>query len=71
MNTRITHLVSVIVLTGCLFFALTFVDDEIIKNEVVKQEPIITTSTKKLYSDYEANFVVADIKHKKKVLQIT
>ena len=66
------HLMSSVGLIIFLFIAFGSVDETAsVDADISTKEPVLSISAKKLYSEYEANEVAADLKYKGKVIEVT
>lgn len=72
MKNYFKHFVTLITFLSFVLMIIGSSDDNAaIENEISDQMPAIEVSAKKLYSDYDANGVSADMKYKGKVLSVT
>jgi len=72
MKNYFKHSIALITFLSFLFMIIGSSDDNAaIENEISDQMPSIKISAKKLYSDYDANGVSADMKYKGNVLSVT
>ena len=72
MKNKLKHFISSITLIFFLFLALGSEDEtSTIDADISTTEPVLSISAEKLYSEYEANEVAADLKYKGKVIEVT
>jgi|TARA_B110000858_G_scaffold160290_1_gene184290 hypothetical protein len=72
MKNYFKHSITLLTILSFLLMIIGSSDDNAaIENEISDQTPSIEVSAKKLYADYDANGVSADMKYKGKVLSVT
>lgn len=72
MKNTVKHILSSIGLIIFLFIAYGSEDEtSSVDADISTTEPVLSISAKKLYSEYEANEVAADLKYKGKVIEVT
>jgi hypothetical protein len=72
MKNYLKHSITLLTFLSFLLMIIGSSDDNAaIENEISDQMPSIEVSARKLYSDYDANGVSADMKYKGKVLSVT
>ena len=72
MKNYFKHSVTLLTFLSFILMIIGSSDDNAaIENEISDQMPAIEVSAKKLYLDYDANGVSADMKYKGKVLSVT